>query len=226
MLRPVLLAILPLVVLCASALGLVRAAPQPDDALIAQVLNAGCEDVAGPCWYGIVPGVTRFQEAIDRLRQHPWIGAIDISDMPSPYVSWLWKRDAPAAIRGERAPAGGYAYAGYPDYHVVEGIHIWTALPQGDYWLALGRPEQAGNAAGMVGYTAGYPAQAGRDRVLAASYDDGTRVLHAGFPCEANARAFFSAPVALSIYLAPPRAVGDLGPGGLREWLYRAACEG
>jgi len=225
-LRPVLLAALPLLVLCAGALGLVRAAPQPDDTLMAEVLNAGCEGVAGPCWYGIVPGVTRFQEAINRLREHPWIGAIDISDMPSPYVSWLWKRDAPAAIRGDDAPAGGYAYAGYPDYHVIEGIHLWTALPQGNYWLALGRPEQAGDAVGLVGYTAGYPALAGRDRVLAASYDGGRRVLHAGFRCGANARAFFNATVALSIYLEPPRALGDLQPGGLREWLYRAVCGG
>lgn len=225
MLRLIRLPLLLVFALSLGALGLARATPQPDDGLVARVLYEGCEGIAGPCWYGIVPGVTRFTEAIARLRQHPWIGAIDISETPSPYVSWLWRRDAPAAIRGGDAPAGGYAYVGYPNYHIIEGIHLWTALPQGAYWLALGLPDLAGNAIGIVGYTSGYRAQRGRDRVIAAAFAGGVRVLHAGFPCQADARTFFNAPVALSVYLAPPRSLGNLQPGGLREWLYGAACD-
>lgn len=227
MLRLLLAPALLIVAVCAGALGLTAAAAQaPPDPLVAQVLDDGCAGIPEPCWFGIVPGVTGFQEAIDRLYEHPWIGAIDVSELPSPYVSWLWNADAPAAIRGENAPAGGYAWVGYPNYHVIEGVHLWTALPQADYWLALGRPEEAGNAAGAVGYASGYQAQRGRDRVLAAAFQDGTLVLHSGFPCNATAMQFFSAPTAISIYLEMPRALGDLTTGGLGDWLYRAPCEG
>jgi hypothetical protein len=222
-LRPALLVF----VACAAAFGLAAATAQtPPDPLIAQVLREGCEGVAQPCWFGIVPGETGFQEAIDRLYEHPWIGAIDVSEMPSPYVSWLWSEDAPTAIRGEGAPAGGYVWVGYPEYHRVEGVHLWTALPQGAYWLALGRPDEAGDAVGAIGYAAGYPAQRGRDRVLAAAFAGGTLVLHSGFPCQASAHQFFNAPAAISVYVQSPRTLGDLTDGGLSDWLYRAPCDG
>jgi len=212
--------------LCAGALGLVLAAPAPPDPLLEQLLHEGCEGVSGPCWYGIVPGVTSFQETIDRLRLHPWIGAIDVSEMPSPYVSWLWKPDAPAAIRGGNTPAGGYAWVGYPVYHLIEGVHVWTALPTASYWLALGPPDEAGDAVGVVNYRAGYAAANGLGRVLASSFLNGTLVLHSGFRCGATAREFFSAPAAISVYVQPPRTLGGLEPGGLREWLYESPCGG
>ena len=226
MLRLVALAILPLLVLSAGALGLVLAAPAPPDRLVEQVLHEGCEGASGSCWYGIVPGVTTFQEAIERLRQHPWIGAIDISEMPSPYVSWLWKPDAPAAVRGGNAPAGGYAWVGYPVYHQIEGVHVWTALPVASFWLALGPPDEAGDAVGVVNYRAGYTGADGGGRVLASAFQHGTLVLHSGFPCSVTAREFFSAPAAISVYVQAPRTLGGLQPGGLREWLYGAACGG
>jgi hypothetical protein len=224
-LRLIALSLLPLLIVCVSVLGLVTAGAAPLDPLVEQVLHDGCEGITGPCWYGIVPGVTHFQEAIDRLRQHPWIGAIDISEMPSPYVSWLWNADAPAAVRGEGVSAGGYAWVGYPDY-LIEGVYLWTALPQAAYWLALGRPDTAGDQDGAVGYTAGYPALRGRARVLAAAYQQGTLVLHAGFACDASAREFFDASTSVSVYVQSPRALGSLTAGGLRDWLYRAPCDG
>jgi len=224
-LRLVALAALPLLVLCASALGVVLAAPPPPDPLVVQALREGCEGISGPCWFGIVPGVTTFQEAIDRLRQHPWIGAIEVSEMPSPYVSWLWKPNAPAAVRGGHAPAGGYAWVGYPAYHLIEGVHVWTALPTGGFWLALGPPDEAGDAVGMVDYRAG-SALRERGRVLASVFQNGTLALHSGFPCNATPWEFFSAPAALSIYAQRPRALDGLAPGTLRNWLYQVPCGG
>ena len=227
MLRLLLVPALLVFAVCAGALGLTAVAAQaPADPLIAQLLDDGCAGIPEPCWFGIVPGVTGFQEAIDRLYEHPWIGAIDVSEMPSPYVSWLWNDAAPPEIRGEGAPAGGYAWVGYPNYHEIEGVHLWTALPQGAYWLALGQPEEAGDAVGAVGYTAGYPALRGRDRVLASAFAGGTLVLHSGFSCGASAMEFFSAPTAISVYVKLPRALGDLTAGGLGDWLYRADCAG
>ena len=227
MLRLILRSALMVFLLCAGAFGLAVAAGQaPPDPLIEQVLHEGCKGIDRPCWFGIVPGVTSFQDAIDRLYEHPWIGSVDVSELPSPYVSWLWASDAPAAIRGEGASAGGYLWVSYPDYHLVEGIHVWTALSQGEYWLSLGQPERAGQALGAIGYSSAAPAGKGQDRVIASTFANGAVILHSGFRCPATIRGFFSAAAAISFYDRPPRAVGDLVAGGLRDWLFRAPCPG
>ena len=125
-----------LLVLFAAGVGLVRMQPQSANPALARVLLADCP---APCWEGIRPGVTSKDEALPRLRAHPWVAQI-IPDLYADYgegwMHWRWSPDKPAFIPEENSNS-----LWVDNRNMVKNIEIRTTVPLGVMLLFLGDPD-------------------------------------------------------------------------------------
>ncbi|MBI1257860.1 MAG: hypothetical protein GC204_10350 [Chloroflexi bacterium] len=92
-----------------------------------------------PCWQGIRPGVTTFNQALGILHTHPWVNEVsEVYASPKSVASgtiliyWTWRDAYPY---GGRATPQGIAVT---DQGVVVQLYLTTTIPFGDLWLTLG----------------------------------------------------------------------------------------
>ena len=114
---------------------LMRAQPLNDSAT-AELLTPplGC---AAPCFMGIVPGDTTFQQALAILENHAWVQ--NLRDGGS--ISWTWSGQQPQLI-----PTTGRAFIrSFPTSSrvMVAALSIPTRLRYGDLLLAYGNPNRS-----------------------------------------------------------------------------------
>ena len=146
-LRLLLRLMLPLVVLLALPVLLIRA--QPYDNHEVHSLLTPPEDCPAPCFMGIRPGVTTFDEATDLLRTHEWVNDFIMlgtqHDSRGRFVysalSWTWSDSSPLEIDRSQ-PGRMYFMQPDPLYEmlVVQSIQVETRLRT---WLVeqwFGRP--------------------------------------------------------------------------------------
>lgn len=125
--------------LCMMVVVLVRAQPY-DDSTVRNFLSSG--DCDAPCFMGIIPGITRGADAVDMLRNNPWVDARSIyigrnSSRPYSWATWDWNGRQPAYLTG----SGYLNYSNVFD-QTVQVIHIQTAFSLGTLLLALGQPDK------------------------------------------------------------------------------------
>jgi hypothetical protein len=120
--------------LCAAAVGLVRAQPANDaDVRVLLEATSDCPPETA-CWMGITPGVTTANEAVTRLRANPWVGEVLESEGS---FAWTWSGQQPAFITADR-----YGLLAIRGGRVVT-MRIQTTLPFGAVWMALQAPEES-----------------------------------------------------------------------------------
>jgi len=120
--------------------GLVAAArflPYPEHPL--QRLVTPPRGCPAPCWQGIRPDQTRYQDAIDLLERNPHIVNIDtrqtvyaLSSKYIWYIYWTWQDESGAVVKGSLAVQAGK----------IRSIRIYKSIPFGLLWALLGEPEQ------------------------------------------------------------------------------------
>jgi hypothetical protein len=123
--------------LCALAVGAIRAQPREDAAMRAMLTPpAGC---APPCFLGIRPGVTTRDEALAILRVHPWVK--DLMD-DTTGISWRWRDIPQLGSLPDGSPStpflAGILYKG----DKVDRISMDTSIMWGDFLLLFGSPDQ------------------------------------------------------------------------------------
>src|SRR6266496_2711281 len=93
------LSLFPFLLFTASLL-LVRAQPYDNQAVQRALLPADC---SAPCFMGIHPGVTTFDEAVNLLKRNKWVGEINnqIIDYIAGHIRWKWKPEKPDWINSE-----------------------------------------------------------------------------------------------------------------------------
>lgn len=121
--------------LCLLPLLLIHAQPADSDGL--QAAFHAQADCSSPCFMGIQPGQTRYQEMIDRLRQDAWVLQSSLVDLSSTdnVLAWQWSEAAPEWIDRQTRGAIGLSQGR------VQTLALGTSLSWGDVVLALGRPD-------------------------------------------------------------------------------------
>jgi hypothetical protein len=125
-------------VLFAGCIGLIRAQPYDDSEL--RTFLAPPEGCPAPCFMGIRPGITTYDEALAILRAHRWIGEISVPQAGS--VTWRWNGLQPPVLNARRENFGG-DYAGYIRFNsdnTVLGVTVPTRIRFGDISLFFGKP--------------------------------------------------------------------------------------
>jgi hypothetical protein len=119
----------PLFVLC---IGLIRAQPHNDGELHAFLTPP--DDCPMPCFMGIRPGVTTYEEAVAILEAHEWIRAVDHSRPTSFIITWNDTQPPwlPRSLELRLVVAD----------NILQRVFAPTKLRLGDIWLALGPPER------------------------------------------------------------------------------------
>jgi hypothetical protein len=123
--------------LCALALGAIRAIPREDAALYA--LLAAPDGCAAPCFLGIRPGETTRTQALAILRAHPYVDQVEDDALG---VSWRWKRPPQLGSLPDSSPGAPlFARIDYSG-EAVGSIHMETSITWGDFLLLFGSPDQ------------------------------------------------------------------------------------
>ena len=107
------------------------------------VLSPACNS---PCFMGIQPGVTTFNEAHVLLEKHPWVLEMELIFNASigPVKSrngrllWRWNGQQPLLLRTPFLNAGEIEI----EDGVVQSIKAATSVPFGEAWLLLGAPQR------------------------------------------------------------------------------------
>jgi hypothetical protein len=156
-----------------------------------------------PCWQGIRPGVTRWDEANQLLKSHPWVQLVVYypgMDSNSGLITWTWSEAHPVDINANRV---GTLWV---ENGVVKAIDIPTTIPFGQIWLLLQRPEQ-----GIILTTSVQPRRVEHH----AAYLSGTLELTSSALCPLEPSTFWQATVDVLIARQP---VSPLGPYHLPNW--------
>jgi hypothetical protein len=95
------------------------------------------EGCPAPCFAGIRPGITSVDDAVDILKAHEWVAAVDVTDrqMLRVAIDWTWSGQQPDFITGE----------GHIELwnNTVQSISIPTRISYSDFLNAFGSPQQA-----------------------------------------------------------------------------------
>jgi hypothetical protein len=141
---------LPILVVTGLATLLI-CAPRYDPGSVSAFFANSC--TAMPCWQGIRPGVTTFNQALSLLRAHPWINEVsEVYASPRSdakgtiLIYWTWSADYP--FGGSASPQGIIV----TDQGMVVQIYLTADIPLGDLWLTLGGA-QGGSVATVVDNT-------------------------------------------------------------------------
>jgi hypothetical protein len=221
--------ILLLTSIFSAAVGAIRA--QADDSEhIRTFMTAGCAGQTEPCWGGIVPGSTTASRALSLLQAHPWVAeAVFEETRWAGYISWAWAPDAPGWLRdADRLDI-------QPGLWVTNGVVSYLTVPTylayGAYEHALGAPEHGIMqvvSRDLAMQTAAL-AVSGTVREITnayflAAYDDSQLVIETHFNCPAPARAFWSAPVTVSLFSDSLMQGVPFDDYDFGAWLYDDPC--
>jgi len=146
---------LPLLACLMAVISVIRAhQPAPHTPL--NILLDG--DCSAPCFLNIQPGVTTLDDAVQRLRAHPWVG--QVTDTLTSYGQYRnyhfrWSGQQPAFIdptkEGDLFALPGSA----ADRSALVGSILvpLRGLPVGEVFTALGLPDQMGISVGKLDVT-------------------------------------------------------------------------
>jgi hypothetical protein len=131
---------LPLFILLAATLTLIRAQPYDDHGLRDMLLPADC---AAPCFMGIKPGVTTLATAIYTLENHPWVRKVTVEpgcESPNTIIqycniNWTWNDHLPMWINPQTNGVLTIATGRVSQFMVVP-----MRIELGNLWLAIGFP--------------------------------------------------------------------------------------
>jgi hypothetical protein len=126
-----------MLLLFTGSMALIRFQPHDDTDLRAFVLPAdGCP---APCFMGIRPGVTTLSAAVLTLHRHPWITGIRVTQQPgNTLVTWNWLG---SRARWIDSHSSGLLIA---VNQRVDIVVIQSTISAGEFWLALGQPDNGG----------------------------------------------------------------------------------
>jgi hypothetical protein len=129
---------LALVTFWTIAIGVIRAQPY-DDTTLDPLLTppAGC---AMPCFIGVQPGVTTWDDSIGILESNQWVEGVYTA---ANTIDWLWNGRQPAIFdTSSQFFQGRVEFGNIDDSHRITTIAIKSTLTFGDLWLVLGRPDR------------------------------------------------------------------------------------
>lgn len=227
--RTVFTVMLMLLALFALAVGVIRA--QADDsAQIRAFMRDGCEDESEPCWSGILPGTTTAEGALTLLMRHPWVQNPTFEETRwAGYMTWRWAPAAPAWLR--EADQLGIQPGLWVTNDVVSYLTVPTYLPYGAYEQALGAPRHGilQVVSRDLAIQTAVLAVSGTMRDITnayflAAYNQSQLVIETHFNCPAPARAFWSAPVTISLFSDNLMQGVPFDDYDFAGWLYDDPC--
>jgi hypothetical protein len=126
-----------LVAAFALALGATRVHPDDDRDLLSALSRADCapEAADAPCFLGIRPGVTTWDEALERLQASPWVGSISAATGKRS-LTWTWNGQQPAFLHSGHEQNALFAANG-----IVYRVDVQTGESLAAVLLDLGLPD-------------------------------------------------------------------------------------
>ena len=126
------------ITLFAAALLLIHAQPYDDHELRELLLPEGCP---APCFMGIRPGVTTFDETVKLLRASSWVDRLTIGE-PEPSssrtarITWIWSETAPYLFKlpPPQFDYGRQGFIDFDDHNLVDRVLIETNIEFGAIW--------------------------------------------------------------------------------------------
>lgn len=190
---------IPLTLILALLVGLFQAGRASESERFAQerTFLAQIGDCTAPCWYGIQPGVTAAQDAIDQLKTHPWIDADSVNaflSAPGASVTWRWNAAAPIFVHNAALRLPPHLWV---TNNTVQYVLIPTLIPFADIWLIYGRPQHGGMT---VLDSAAASSLQGDNTLNSASYFDGRMIFTTNYKCPVRPLDFWNAPVTMTLY--------------------------
>jgi hypothetical protein len=134
MLRMLAKSALVLLLLCVTAVSLIRA--QPRDERTLRAFLAPPEGCVSPCWEGIRVGVSSGEQAMTLLRRQSWASNVRVARRIDA-VTWRWNGALPALIDPE-----GRGIVSVGGDSVVTSVALATEIALGDLVLLLGKPDR------------------------------------------------------------------------------------
>jgi hypothetical protein len=173
----------------AGVIGVIQAQPVDDSRAHALLLPG--DSCLMPCWQGIRPGITSFVQIYSTLREHPWVGVIEMNRgmaFNTGLLTWTWRDPPPDLIDTRR---NGMAWI---ENSIVDWVKLPTRLAFGDVWLLLDAPQKGtASLAGIV-----------PPRWLhVAIYDQYRLQIGTTLPCPLRLDAFWQAPVEIMLGSKP-----------------------
>lgn len=135
MLRLLLKFALSFPILITLSIILIRAQPYDDGGIRDFLLRSpACENhPAEPCFIGIRPGVTTYEEAVALLNAHQWVETVTAQ---RPIIRWTWNGQQPQFI-GFPQERGLATISG----DTVRRLYVgYTSIKISDLWLTLDHP--------------------------------------------------------------------------------------
>lgn len=172
--RKVLIAAAILTLVFTAVLGVIHAPPSDVDAARA-FLGGPTSACAPPCFMGIRPGETTSREAIERLRDSPWVKAVYQTEADS-VITWDWSDRRPGWIDGT---SPGHLVA--DSRRVVTYVDVQSNVPAATLWLAYGAPPR------------GFITSRTRQMIHFIGYPDAGLDAYVLVRCPASAHDFWSA---------------------------------
>lgn len=126
---------IPLFLLLALPMLVIRAQQYNDSRVRELLLNNGCD---APCFLGIQPGITTAEEALALLRASQWVESASIAYRDSDYgggAVWSWTKQA-SPLLGKKQ--GGFVTSPRNGVQVIDLLRITTVVASGDAYLTLG----------------------------------------------------------------------------------------
>jgi hypothetical protein len=110
-----------------------------DDTGLATIQSTLLPSDCAACFMGIRPGQTPLAEALELLKNHPWVASVKVSaaatQAGSGAVNWTWSVMHPPWL----GSLGGLLRI---ENYRVEQIEVDTLLPFSDVWMLLGEPDK------------------------------------------------------------------------------------
>jgi hypothetical protein len=189
-----------LALLFALTLGALLAQPRDDTAM--RAFFAPPQDCATPCFLGIRPDVTTYDQALAILRAQPWIDTIkDETDA----LSWTWNGKQPSFVSDFDS---NFLLARIDFLNgVVNSIRIPTTTHWADFYFLFGAPDHSVLLSGAAPST--------HFRVFDAAYFTQNFEIQTTLRCPINSReavwystVFITWPVIGPVLTAPPDTFG------------------
>ncbi|MBN1964241.1 MAG: hypothetical protein JW910_06320 [Anaerolineae bacterium] len=178
------------------------------------------EDCPTPCWLGIQPGETTWEEVLALLEANAWIGPIDSQLRPRHVdeptfdfgtILWLWSGRQPDWLATDQRSTITI------EEGEVTAITLHTRLTLGDVWLLFGPPPFA--ALLPQGGITVVTAMRGPTRYFVGSYEIPRLDVLANWTCPLGLHARWWQPVTLTFTAAAPE--GEAG----QAWALLPRCE-
>jgi hypothetical protein len=176
----------PLLLLFAAVILLIHLQPYDDSDLRAFLTPKSC---AAPCLMGIQLDITSKEQAIQLLRESPWVDQIELNDEASGHIWWSWSQKRSDFINPTAKGELTFGAQNSSRQATVESIQVSTNAPVGYAFLIFGN----------TSYTDSGPGGLLSDVFVSATYLEHYLNVWAYLQCPVSWYTFWNAPMTIEL---------------------------